>query len=179
MGKLALKAPVGVETIRFHEREGLIAEPPRQASGYRRRPCDTIRRVRLIRRAKRLGFTLREVGGQLSLRVDPQPRRADVQAQAEEKIADLEDKVSRLRRLETVLASVNDRPDGSRLDRPSGSDDGRCHPQRGQVGKAQGRMPAFCHGAGSTPEAFPNAAARAGVIMHRFPLRPGVPARRA
>ncbi len=61
IGKVARRAGVGVETIRFYEREGLIAEPPRRESGYRQYPEEAVSRVRFIRRAKELGFTLKEI----------------------------------------------------------------------------------------------------------------------
>ena len=61
IGKVARCAGVGIETVRFYEREGLIAEPPRGSSGYRQYPADTVSRIRFIRRAKELGFSLKEV----------------------------------------------------------------------------------------------------------------------
>ena len=61
IGKVARLAGVGVETIRFYEREGLIEEPPRVESGYRQYSEDTVHRLRFIRRAKELGFTLKEI----------------------------------------------------------------------------------------------------------------------
>ncbi len=60
-GELAKRAGVGVETIRFYERKGLLPEPPRRYSGYREYPEAAVGRVRFIRRAKELGFTLKEV----------------------------------------------------------------------------------------------------------------------
>ena len=71
IGQLARAAEVGVETIRYYEKRGLLAEPRRAPSGYRRYSPDALRRVQFIRRAKELGFTLREIGALLSLRVDP------------------------------------------------------------------------------------------------------------
>ena len=59
IGQLADAAGVGVETVRFHEREGLLPEPPRTESGYRDYDSDAIRRVRFILRSKDLGFTRR------------------------------------------------------------------------------------------------------------------------
>ena len=66
IGKVAGLAGVGVETIRFYEREGLIDEPPRRASGYRQYPMNTADRVRFIKSAKELGFTLKEIKELLS-----------------------------------------------------------------------------------------------------------------
>jgi MerR family mercuric resistance operon transcriptional regulator len=103
IGEVAKAAEIGVETIRFYEREGLIAEPPRRASGYRQYPREAIRRLRFIRRAKELGFTLREIGELLSLRVDPSTTCADVRAMARAKIEDIDGRVAELHRIKDVL----------------------------------------------------------------------------
>jgi MerR family transcriptional regulator, copper efflux regulator len=60
-GELAKRAGVGVETLRFYERCGLIAEPARTPTGYRQYPPDEVERVRFIRRARDLGFSLAEI----------------------------------------------------------------------------------------------------------------------
>ena len=59
IGEVAKAADVGIETVRFYEREGLIPEPARRQSGYRQYPPDTVRRLRFIRRAKELGLMSR------------------------------------------------------------------------------------------------------------------------
>ena len=61
IGKLAEKTGVGIETIRFYEREGLIPNPPRTAEGYRKYSADSVLRVSFIRYAKDLGFSLKEI----------------------------------------------------------------------------------------------------------------------
>ena len=94
IGKLAKRCGVGVETIRFYEREGLIKEPPRSESRYRQYPEETAQRVRFIKRAKELGFTLKEIKGLLELRIRPEATCGDVRNQAEEKIADIEQRLS-------------------------------------------------------------------------------------
>jgi DNA-binding transcriptional MerR regulator len=66
IGGLADAAGVNVETIRYYERRGLLAEPPRTPSGYRQYSEGDLWRLRLIARAKRLGFTLAEIGELLS-----------------------------------------------------------------------------------------------------------------
>jgi DNA-binding transcriptional MerR regulator len=68
IGQLADEAGVGVETIRFYERAGLLAEPGRLASGYRQYPPAAVERVKFLRRAQRLGFTLKEAKELLDLR---------------------------------------------------------------------------------------------------------------
>jgi len=72
IGKVAEQSGVGVETVRFYERHGLIGEPPRTASGYRQFPESTVGRIRFIKRAQKLGFTLREIV--VSVRPRPGPR---------------------------------------------------------------------------------------------------------
>ena len=102
-GELAKQAEVNVETLRFYEREGLLAEPPRRASGYREYPPDTVQRIRFIQRAKELGFTLRQIKRLLELRVDPDTTCAEVKEQAAKKIADVKQKISDLKRIERAL----------------------------------------------------------------------------
>lgn len=106
IGQVARAADIGVETVRFYEREGLIAEPPRRASGYREYPADTVRRLRFIRKAKELGFTLKEIGELLELRVDPQTTCGDVRAHATAKITDIDDKIRLLGRMKAVLSGL-------------------------------------------------------------------------
>jgi MerR family mercuric resistance operon transcriptional regulator len=103
IGKVAKAADVGVETIRFYEREGLIAAPPRRRSGYREYPEDTVRRVRFIRHAKELGFTLREIAELLSMRVDERTSCAEVRALARTKIADVDERIAALQRMRDAL----------------------------------------------------------------------------
>src|SRR3546814_1209070 len=88
IGRAARKAGVGVETIRFYERKGLIAQPPKPArAGFRHYPEETVERIRFIRQAQELGFSLREVCELLDLRPDPQADAADVRARATAQIS--------------------------------------------------------------------------------------------
>lgn len=103
IGEVAKSAAVGVETIRFYEREGLIAEPPRRPSGYRQYPPDTVRRVQFIRRAKALGFTLDEIRELLSLRVAPHTTCADVRALARAKVDEVDEKIAELQRIKGAI----------------------------------------------------------------------------
>jgi MerR family copper efflux transcriptional regulator len=105
-GEVAKQAGVNVETLRYYEREGLVAAPPRTVSGYRVFPEETVARIRFIRRAKAMGFSLREVGDLLSLRVDPVRSSAEVKARAEAKIADIEDKIRTLMRMKEALIGI-------------------------------------------------------------------------
>lgn len=67
IGQLARAADVNVETIRYYQRIGLIDEPEKPAQGYRRYPTATVERIRFIKRAQELGFTLNEITDLLSL----------------------------------------------------------------------------------------------------------------
>jgi MerR family transcriptional regulator, copper efflux regulator len=72
ISKAARAAGVGVETVRFYERRRLIARPAKPPDGgFRRYPPETIERIRFVRQAQGLGFSLREIGELLSLRADP------------------------------------------------------------------------------------------------------------
>ncbi|ETW95374.1 MAG: MerR family transcriptional regulator [Candidatus Entotheonella gemina] len=112
IGKVARRAGVGVETVRFYEREGLITAPSRSVSGYRQYPEQTVARIRFVRRAKALGFSLREVRELLSLRVDPERSSAEVKARAQAKIADIEQRIRTLRRMKKTLVELTDACDG-------------------------------------------------------------------
>ena len=103
IGEVAKAADVGVETLRFYEREGLIAPPARRRSGYRQYPPETVRRVRFIRRAKELGFTLKEIVDLLSMRVDADKSCAEVRALARAKISDIDRRITALARMKHAM----------------------------------------------------------------------------
>ena len=106
IGQLAGRAEVGVETVRFYERRGLLAEPERRPSGYRQYDEAVVDQLRFIKRAKELGFTLKEIKELLSLRLDPSTTCADVKSRAEEKIDDIQDKIRTLQRMKKALVKV-------------------------------------------------------------------------
>ena len=107
IGRLARKAGVGVETIRFYERKGLIEQPPRpRDGGYRVYPEETAHRIRFIRQAQELGFSLREVQDLLSLRADPKSDSADVRARAAAKLAEVTRKITELERIRGALEDL-------------------------------------------------------------------------
>ena len=106
IGQLAKRADVGVETVRFYEREGLLEEPDRRASGYRQYDEGVVRRLEFIRRAKELGFTLKEIKELLSLKLDPSTTCAEVKERAETKIEDIESKIRTLQRMKRALVKV-------------------------------------------------------------------------
>lgn len=98
IGQMARAAGAGVETIRFYEREGLLEHPARSASGYRKYPPEAVARLRLIRQAKELGFSLNEIKKLFALRVAPGKSCSDVRARAERKIADIDQRIAALDR---------------------------------------------------------------------------------
>jgi len=106
IGQVARRSGVGVETVRFYERKGLIPAPPRRTSGYRQYPEETVRRIRFIRRAKDLGFSLAEIGDLLSLRLDPAARCEDVRGRALAKIQDIDERLRSLRRMKSTLSKL-------------------------------------------------------------------------
>ena len=106
IGQLAERAGVGVETIRFYERKGLIAEPPRSSAGFRHYAPDAVRRVGFIRKAKALGFSLKDIMELLSLRVESDSTCADVRERTEEKIAEINEKIRGLKQMEKALGRL-------------------------------------------------------------------------
>lgn len=105
VGQVARLAGVGVETVRFYEKNGLLEEPARRPSGYREYDEETVNRLRFIQRAKELGFTLSEIKELLSLRCSERPCN-DVKERAEAKIAEIEAKVAMLLRMKEVLGRL-------------------------------------------------------------------------
>src|ERR1700737_1174737 len=96
IGQVGRIAGIGIETIRFYEREGLLEEPPRRASGYRQYPEQGVKRIHFIKRAQQLGFSLKEITELLMLRVDEQTSCEEVKQHTEAKIAEVERKVVEL-----------------------------------------------------------------------------------
>lgn len=107
IGEVAKRAGVGVETIRFYERRGLVAQPPRpQEGGFRAYPAAAVERVRFIRQAQKLGFSLREIHELLALEADPHADCAEVQAQAAAKLEEVERKIGELDRIRMALTAL-------------------------------------------------------------------------
>ncbi len=105
-GELAKEGGVNLETVRYYERQGLLPKPPRSPSGYRLFPSDSVRRVRFIKRAQELGFSLKEIKELLALRVSTSSTASDVRKRAEAKVADIEEKIQTLRAMKKALARL-------------------------------------------------------------------------
>jgi MerR family mercuric resistance operon transcriptional regulator len=106
VGEVAKRARVHIETLRYYERRGLLASPARSTSNYRLYADDTVRRVRFIKAAQELGFSLKEILELLSLRAEPNTSCEDIRERAEAKIKNLEEKIRSLRAMKQALTKL-------------------------------------------------------------------------
>lgn len=106
-GHLARQAGVNLETVRFYERRAMLPKPPRTASGYRLFPPESIKRIRFIRRAQRLGFTLSEIRELLALSKSPVKNCGAVRARAAEKVSEIERKIAALNAMKQALHEIS------------------------------------------------------------------------
>ncbi len=105
IGKIAAEADVAIDTVRYYERAGLLPEPPRRESGYREYPADTVKRLRFIRRAKALGFSLPEIGELLDLSNSSADVRK-IKNAAQSKLKLLDEKIAELTRVRDGLQKL-------------------------------------------------------------------------
>jgi MerR family transcriptional regulator, copper efflux regulator len=128
IGDLASRAGVGVETIRYYERRGLLPEPERTRAGYREYAEQDVLRMRFILRCKDLGFSLAEIRDLLELRLAPGSGADDVRRRASAKVAAVEEKIADLQRIRAALrhligsCSAHGRPDECTLMHAVGGD---------------------------------------------------------
>lgn len=108
IGDAARRGGVSVEAMRYYERQGLIARPERDANGYRRYTPDHVLRIKFIKRAQNVGFTLRDIGDLLSLRADPGASCNDVRDHARAKLVEIDEKIEVLVRMRHILAAWTD-----------------------------------------------------------------------
>ena len=106
IGELAREAEVHIETLRFYERKGLLNAARRTEKRYRLYEQDAIARVRFIKRAQQLGFSLKEVSELLELKLDHKSKCADVERRAERKIEEIEHKIESLKKMRGVLQTL-------------------------------------------------------------------------
>jgi MerR family copper efflux transcriptional regulator len=106
IGEVAKMTGVTVETVRFYEKQGLIAAPQRSASGYRQYRTETIQRVRFIQRAKEVGFTLKDIAELLALREEPGTSCADIKLRATDKIEEVDHKIQDLQKIREALGRM-------------------------------------------------------------------------
>jgi len=103
IGHLARAADVNVETVRYYQRFGIINEPPKPTNGYRIYPAETIDRIQFIKRAKQLGFSLKEIAELLEL---GDGHCDDVRLRAEEKQAQIDRQIKDLKKLHNTLTTL-------------------------------------------------------------------------
>ncbi|HSG46555.1 MAG TPA: heavy metal-responsive transcriptional regulator [Longimicrobiales bacterium] len=106
IGELAEMAGVGVQTVRYYERRGLLPEPSREESGYRKYADGDLARLRFIVKAKSLGFTLSEIRDLLALRVDPGSTADDVRRRAQSKLDGVDARLRDLGRIRDALSRL-------------------------------------------------------------------------
>jgi Hg(II)-responsive transcriptional regulator len=112
-GQLAKRCDVGVETLRFYEREGLLAKPARTSTGYRQYPAEAVERVQFIRRAQLLGFQLKDIKELLALRDDADANSGHVREKAVAKLADIDQRIKDLEAMKGELTRLVAACDGT------------------------------------------------------------------
>ena len=118
IGKVARQAQVAVDTVRYYERNRLLPEAPRRPSGYREYDQDDVKRLRFIRRAKALGFTLAEIRELLALSVDRERGVRGVKDRAQTRLAEVERRIRELEHVRQGLTRlIADCPGHGALDR--------------------------------------------------------------
>ncbi|MGE4234688.1 MAG: heavy metal-responsive transcriptional regulator [Bacteriovoracia bacterium] len=106
IGALSKESGVGIETIRYYERIGLLTPLERKASGYRVFNSDSFKTLRFLKHAQELGFSLAEIKDLLRLRANKGSRCEDVQARASKHLQDVEEKIKKLESIQTVLSKL-------------------------------------------------------------------------
>ncbi|MBI4375331.1 MAG: heavy metal-responsive transcriptional regulator [Elusimicrobia bacterium] len=103
IGRVARLARVNIQTVRYYERRGILSPDGRRESGYRLYSEEAVRKIRFIKNAQELGFTLEEIAGLLRLRVGRRTRCGDVRRKAETKLDQVNEKIVRLQSMRRVL----------------------------------------------------------------------------
>jgi MerR family copper efflux transcriptional regulator len=107
IGQVAKLAGVGVETIRFYEREGLLNKPKRKESGYRMFGPEVVNRIKFIKSVKELGFSLKEIRELLFLRVDSRSTATEVKKRVDSKIDQIDRRIHDLKKVRNALAQLS------------------------------------------------------------------------
>lgn len=107
IGQLSRSTGVNIETIRYYEREGLVPEPARSPGGHRQYTREAVERLRFVRRARELGFSLDEIRQLISFS-DGSQRCEDIRQLAEAHLRDVHQKIRDLRRLQLSLRALTD-----------------------------------------------------------------------
>ncbi len=104
---MAAAAGVGVETVRFYEKRGLVEQPVRRGSGYRVYHPEDVTRIRFIKNAQALGFTLKEIGDLIELERDARSQCSDLQIRADAKIRLIDQKIEELASMRSELERLS------------------------------------------------------------------------
>lgn len=108
IGQFAKRAGVPIDTVRYYERRHLLPDPDRRTSGYRQYALDDVDRLRFIRRAKGLGFSLDEIADLLTLSTDRERGVKGVKARAKARLAELESRIAEMQRIHSGLRTLID-----------------------------------------------------------------------
>ncbi len=106
IGQLAAAANVNIQTIHYYERRGLIPVPPRRPSGYREYSLDFVTRIRFIKKAQKLGFSLAEIEELLNLRIESMDQCGEIKERVLAKISAIEEKIQSLQQMQHSLADL-------------------------------------------------------------------------
>ena len=117
IGEAAARSGVTAKMIRHYEAIGLVAAAPRTDGGYRRYGADEVEELRFIRRARNLGFSIKDIGALLALWRDRERSSAEVKNVATARIAELDAKIAELRGMRDALSHLASRCGGD--DRPT------------------------------------------------------------
>ena len=112
IGRVAKESGVSLQAIRYYERQGLLSPMARTEAGYRIFQSDTARRIRFIRRAQELGFSLTEIKDLLFLRADANTTQAEIRKRAEIKLSDVALKIRHLQSIQASLTLLTNSCDG-------------------------------------------------------------------
>jgi MerR family mercuric resistance operon transcriptional regulator len=112
IGQLARAAGVNIETVRYHERIGLVAKPARTSGGQRSYASEDARHLAFVRRARELGFSIDDIRALLRLAAPGQRSCADVEGIARAHLRNVQTKLADLAKLENILAATVDQCSG-------------------------------------------------------------------
>ena len=103
IGEVAKRTGLGVETVRFYEKAGLIPIPDRSASGYRRYPEATVKKLNFVQHAKTLGFSLKEIAELIALKNSENADCDEIKTRAYSKVTEIQSKIDALEKMKTAL----------------------------------------------------------------------------
>jgi MerR family Zn(II)-responsive transcriptional regulator of zntA len=108
IGQLAKKVDIDIQTLRYYESQGLLNEPERLANGYREYPQSSIERLQFIKKAKLVGFTLKEIKELLAIQVTKDEHTCqEVKSYTQDKLQEIELKLSELRQIKSALEKIH------------------------------------------------------------------------